>query len=193
MVSLRLATALVALTVAAAATAAAAQEFRLGDATHATPVNVSAFKPTRTGRLVGGRVVSPADANTAAVFFAKLFTPDGLGFFCGASLIDARHVLTRAGCRPAVGDIVRVGGTGIFDGLERTVAAVTTHPNYTAVGDLYDVAVVRLATPRVRRRWRRRGSCPCASTGGRGMRRPPSSRRNSRLRALAPPRGGRID
>jgi len=147
MVSRRFATAIVALTVAAVATVAAAQAYRLGDTNHDNPVNVSAFKPTRTRRLVGGRVVPADAADTAAVFFAKVFTPDGFGFFCGASLLDPRHVLTRAGCRARVGDVVRVGGVGIFDGLERTVAAVTAHPNYTANGDLYDVAVLRLANP----------------------------------------------
>lgn len=143
----RCTTAVAAVALWATAAAAAAQAVSVGDATRDNPVDVSAFKPTRSGRLVGGRVVGAAEPNTAAAFFTKIFVPDGLGYFCGGSLLDARHVLTRAGCRAQPGDVLRIGGTGIFDGLEHTVAAVANHPQWNATGDLYDVAVLTIANP----------------------------------------------
>lgn len=136
-----------AVAISATAAVAAAQAVSLGDATRANPVDVSSFKPSRSGRLVGGRVVGPNETNTAAVFFTKIFVPNGLGFFCGGSLLDARHVLTRAGCLVQAGDVLRIGGVGIFDGLEYTVGAVANHPQWDATGDLYDVAVLTIANP----------------------------------------------
>lgn len=136
-----------AVALSATAAVAVAQKVSLGDATRANPVDVSSFKPTRSGRLVGGRVVGPNEPNTAAVFFTKIFVPDGLGYFCGGSLLDARHVLTRAGCQVQVGDVLRIGGVGIFDGLEYTVGAVANHPQWDTAGDLYDVAVLTIANP----------------------------------------------
>lgn len=130
-----------------AAVPAAAEALSLGNASRAHAVDVSAGRAARRARLVGGRVVSDADAKTGAVFFTKFFTPDGNGYYCGGSLVGPGHVLTRAGCGVEVGDLVRVGGADLFSGVEVRVAAVTTHPHYAALGHLYDVAVVTIAEP----------------------------------------------
>lgn len=130
-----------------AAVPAAAEALSLGNASRAHAVDVSAGRAARRARLVGGRVVSDADAKTGAVFFTKFFTPDGNGYYCGGSLVGPGHVLTRAGCGVEVGDLVRVGGADLFSGVEVRVAAVTTHPHYAALGYLYDVAVVTIAEP----------------------------------------------
>lgn len=146
------AAALLAATAAAAASAAtpaaaAAKALSLGDAGRANAIDVSAGRPKRRARLVGGRVVSDKDAKTGAVFFTKIFTPDGNGFYCAGSLVGPGHVLTGAGCGVQVGDLLRVGGADLFSGLEVRVAAVAVHPKYAVLGDLYDVAVLSIADP----------------------------------------------
>lgn len=98
----------------------------------------------RRGRIVGGRTVSARDPETGEQFMARLFTPDGAGFYCGGSLVSPSHVLTRAGCHALAGDVVRVGGTALFGGLEYRVVKVTAHPGYVAAGDLNDIAVLTL-------------------------------------------------
>lgn len=98
----------------------------------------------RRGRIVGGRRVDDFDQSTGVHFIAKLFTPDG-GFYCGGTVVsDYPHVLTRAGCEPRVGDLVRLGGARLFDGLVTRVRAVAIHPSYSPVGDVADVAVLTL-------------------------------------------------
>jgi len=101
----------------------------------------------RKGRIVGGKAVTDLDPDTGSQFFAKLFTPDGKGFFCGGSLVSPTHVLTRAGCNVLPGDVIRVGGARLFDGLTFKVAKVTVHPRFNPVGDVHDIAVVALAKP----------------------------------------------
>lgn len=131
-----------------AAAPAAAAGWAIGSSSRATATDVSAAIPAgTTARILGGRVVSAADADSPAVFFTKIFAADGVRYFCGGSLISRRHVLTRAGCGVRPGDLLRVGGTGIWDGLERRVAAVSTHPDYAPASLLYDVAVLTMADP----------------------------------------------
>lgn len=99
----------------------------------------------RRGRIVGGRRVDDFDPSTGVHFIAKLFTPDGNGFYCGGSLVSERpHVLTRAGCDPHVGDVVRLGGARLYDGALTRVVAVRKHPKYNPVGDQADIAVLTL-------------------------------------------------
>lgn len=99
----------------------------------------------RRGRIVGGRRVDDYDPSTGVHFIAKLFTPDGNGFYCGGSLISEHpHVLTRAGCNPQVGDVVRLGGARLYDGVVTRVRAKAIHPRYNPVGDVADVAVLTL-------------------------------------------------
>ncbi|KAK1862531.1 hypothetical protein I4F81_005099 [Pyropia yezoensis] len=100
--------------------------------------------PGRRGRIVGGRPVDDLDESTGVHFIAKLFTRDD-GFYCGGTVVsDYPHVLTRAGCSPQVGDIVRLGGARLFDGLVTRVRAVAVHHKYNPVGDVADVAVLTL-------------------------------------------------
>jgi len=55
----------------------------------------------------------------------KLFLPGGTRFYCSGTMLTHRSVLTAAHCftggtstaRQAVGDVVRVGGMGLFDGI----------------------------------------------------------------------------
>eukprot|EP00168_Porphyra_purpurea_P018707 TRINITY_DN70_c0_g1_i11.p1 TRINITY_DN70_c0_g1~~TRINITY_DN70_c0_g1_i11.p1 ORF type:complete len:362 (-),score=91.40 TRINITY_DN70_c0_g1_i11:353-1291(-) len=135
--------------VAALATVAAAQG---GSAAPpgATLADSSRANPYRLGRkfrIVGGRRVDKLDPDAGVEFMAALYTPDN-GFYCGGSLIDYNHVLTRAGCEPRVGDKVRLGTDKLFTGgIEVTVTRVTVHPDYEPVGDLNDLAVLRLNNP----------------------------------------------
>lgn len=118
-----------------------------GDRT--TPVTVTAPSVTggRKGRIVGGRTVGDLDSETGSQFFAKIFTPDGSGFYCAGSLVSPSHVLTRAGCNVLPGDVVRVGGTKLFEGLEYKVGKVNTHPGFKPVGDIHDIAMLTLTKP----------------------------------------------
>lgn len=141
----------VAAAVAAAAGVPAASfggaNYTIGSSSRATATDLSASRPGGTARILGGRVVDAAEADSPAVFFTKIFAADGVSLFCGGSLISRRHVLTRAGCGVLPGDLLRVGGAGVWDGLEVRVAAVATHPDYAPAGHLYDVAVLTMADP----------------------------------------------
>ncbi|GAB0492679.1 hypothetical protein MMPV_003947 [Pyropia vietnamensis] len=100
--------------------------------------------PRRQGRIVGGRTMTDLDPETGEQFLAKIFTPDGAGFYCGGSLVSRSHVLTRAGCNVFPGDVVRVGGAKLWDGLWYRVQKVTNHPAYNPAGDINDIAVLQL-------------------------------------------------
>lgn len=98
----------------------------------------------RRGRIVGGRKVTEFDRDNGAEFMSTLYTRSG-GMYCGAVLISFGHVLTRAGCNVQVGDIVRVGGVRLFQGVPLRVTKVTNHPQYDRNGDLNDIAVLKVA------------------------------------------------
>jgi len=134
--------------VAALATVAAAQA-TVGAPPGAAVADSSRANPYRRGRrtrIVGGTRVTKRDPDAGVEFMAALYTP-GDGFYCGGSLIDENHVLTRAGCYPRVGDKVRLGSDVLFKGLEATITRVTAHPDFEPVGDLNDLAVLRLDQP----------------------------------------------
>jgi len=138
-----------AVAVAALATVATAQVVA-GVPPGASVADSSRARPYRLGRrtrIVGGTRVTKRDPDAGVEFMAALFTPDGKGFYCGGSLIDNNHVLTRAGCYPRVGDKVRLGSDVLFKGLEATITRVTAHPDFQPVGDLNDLAVLRLNNP----------------------------------------------
>lgn len=99
----------------------------------------------RRPRIVGGRVMNATTIDSPAPFLAKLFTPTG-GYFCGGTLVSPRHVLTRAGCDVFPGDVVRVGGVGITDGVLSRVGGVVRHPAYAPLGGANDLAVIKLST-----------------------------------------------
>eukprot|EP00170_Pyropia_yezoensis_P006370 contig_25941_g6390 len=115
-----------------------------GDRT--TPVIVTEAKksPGRKGRII--------------------FTPDGAGFFCAGSLVSPRHVLTRAGCNVLPGDVVRVGGTKLFEGLRYKVQKVNAHPGFKPAGDVHDIAMLTLANPRSEAVMLRDGVAPTAGS-----------------------------
>nr|AAA61789.1 Serine protease-like protein; Two of the three residues in the serine protease H/D/S charge relay triad are replaced in this protein by G-98 and P-247, suggesting that it is not a serine protease [Porphyra purpurea] len=99
----------------------------------------------RSGRIVGGREVDDYDEDTGVHFIAKLFLPDGNGFYCSGSVISkSGHVLTRAGCEPRVNDVVRLGGSRLYNGVVARVAKVSIHPKYDPAGEVADVAVLKL-------------------------------------------------
>lgn len=100
----------------------------------------------RRGRIVGGREVTALDRDNGAEFMGTLYTQAG-GMYCGAVLIGFSHVLTRAGCYVQIGDIVRVGGVRLFQGVRLTVTNVTNHPDYDPNGDLNDIAVLKVSGP----------------------------------------------
>lgn len=100
----------------------------------------------RRGRIVGGRTVGVLDRDNGAEFMGTIYTPWG-GMYCGAVLIGFGHVLTRAGCYVQTGDIVRVGGVRLFQGVQLKVTKVTNHPNYDPNGDLNDIAVLKVSGP----------------------------------------------
>lgn len=132
-----------------AAIAAATNNYTTGSSSRATATDLSAGAggAGRSSRILGGRDVGATQAVSPAAFFTKIFDADGVSYFCGGSLISPRHVLTRAGCGVEVGDLLRVGGAGIWDGLAVRVGAVVVHPAYAPTGNLYDVAVVTMADP----------------------------------------------
>lgn len=137
-------------TVAAVAAAASAQLTTLPTgATVADSGRDSAFappKPRRRSRIVGGREVSKRTPDAGVEFMAAIYTPDG-GFYCGGSLIGPNHVLTRAGCNVVVGDVVRLGSDVLFGGIATRVTKVIEHPSFQALGDLNDLAVLKLNSP----------------------------------------------
>jgi len=100
---------------------------------------------SRKGRIVGGRKVDDYDEDTGVHFIAKLFLPDANGFYCSGSVISkSGHVLTRAGCEPRVGDVVRLGGARLYDGVQAWVSKVSIHHQYDPAGDVVDVAVLKI-------------------------------------------------
>lgn len=133
--------------VGVASMASAAEVLTAHSGNRTTALAVPLPAPARRGRIVGGRAVSDVDPDTGSQFFAKIFTRDGKGFFCGGSLVSFSHILTRAGCHVLPGDVVRVGGAKLFDGLTFKVGKVTPHPGYNPDGDVHDIAVLTLADP----------------------------------------------
>lgn len=99
----------------------------------------------RRPRIVGGRTLNATATDSPAPFLAKLFTPTG-GYYCGGTLISPRHVLTRAGCDVFPGDLVRVGGVSLIDGVLSRASGVARHPAYAPLGGANDLAVIKLST-----------------------------------------------
>ncbi|KAK1864786.1 hypothetical protein I4F81_007328 [Pyropia yezoensis] len=144
----RLLTAL-AVTAAAVAVAMTATAATAEDRTDLVVEDSSRDRPLssgRRGRIVGGRQVSALDRDNGAEFMGTLYTPGG-GMYCGAALIGFGHVLTRAGCYVQTGDIVRVGGVRLFQGVQLKVTRVINHPQYDPNGDLNDIAVLKVSGP----------------------------------------------
>ncbi|GAB0495037.1 hypothetical protein MMPV_006334 [Pyropia vietnamensis] len=133
-----------------------------GNRTNPVKVVESKSQRGRQSRIVGGRVVGDLDRETGSQFFAKIFTPDGTGFYCAGSLVSPSHVLTRAGCDVQTGDVVRVGGTKLFGGLEYKVSKVNKHPGFDPVGDIHDIAMLTLSKPRSEASMIRAGVAPVA-------------------------------
>lgn len=99
----------------------------------------------RRPRIVGGRTLNATAIDSPAPFLAKLFTPTG-GYYCGGTLISPWHVLTRAGCDVFPGDLVRVGGVGLTEGVLSRASSVARHPAYAPLGGANDLAVIKLST-----------------------------------------------
>ncbi|GAB0495134.1 hypothetical protein MMPV_006432 [Pyropia vietnamensis] len=103
--------------------------------------------------LLKGKVPSAASVVSPAPptgYLAKLFFfDDGDMFFCLGALLTRRHVLTAAHCATQAGDTVRVGGSSMLDGVQRTIARVVEHPQFaeTLLTFEYDAAVLVLDTP----------------------------------------------
>ncbi|OSX78834.1 hypothetical protein BU14_0098s0060 [Porphyra umbilicalis] len=137
-----------AVAVAVAATAAAAQdasEAVIADSSRDRPLPVP--RGRRRTRIVGGRKITEFDRDAGSQFMATLYTPDGFGYYCGGALVSFEHVLTRAGCFTRVGDVVRVGGSRLFQGVKLKVIGVTVHPNFNSNGDQNDIAVLKVSGP----------------------------------------------
>ncbi|OSX80260.1 hypothetical protein BU14_0056s0042 [Porphyra umbilicalis] len=146
------AVAAIAVGAAPAAAAVATDPLTVYSSSRSTPLAATPppkpLSPGRRTRIVGGRTVTDVDPETGSQFVAKIFTADGAGFYCGGSFVSASHVLTRAGCRVVVGDVVRVGGAKLWDGLWYRVKEVKNHPAYDPAGDVNDLAVLVLANPK---------------------------------------------
>lgn len=104
-------------------------------------------RPAGDARIIGG-----ADSDIAEYPF-MIQVGDGLGPFCGASLLSDRFALTAAHCSVAMeaGDgRIYLPGTDILDAGEgRAVRRIEVHPEYdnAAIDQGHDVAVWELERP----------------------------------------------
>ncbi|XP_064096859.1 trypsin-like [Macrobrachium nipponense] len=111
-------------------------------------------------RIVGGQVVTPKHKYP---WLASIYSRNGDTFFCGASVIDDRHILTAAHCMfrkfvyPLSRDEVRVGladhnlisTADDIPGVTKKVEIedYVVHEQYNSTTSENDIAVIRLKEP----------------------------------------------
>lgn len=116
-------------------------------------VQANAFDSAQQ-KIVGGSTVTQGDWPWMVVLSYSTFSASE--FFCGASLIDERWVLTAAHCvqesyvvKPADSFAVYVGGSHLYNdpGQLRLIEQVIVHPGYNESTSDNDLALLKLSTP----------------------------------------------
>lgn len=119
-------------------------------------------------RIIGGRNVTLNDAEYGGGFFTKLLRQidqNTYQFYCGGALIGRDKILTAAHCydqtsiSSAVGDVVRIGGLTLGEGIQRPIIAAVAHPQYRNTGSNleYDFAILTIGDPPTPAQYREAG------------------------------------